>query len=299
MNWDLDIIGKSKGLLIFAVFMVLLSWTAVFVFGLHPGIDLEGGTQWRVSFSDSELTTGQVESFMEEAYDFSVTAKTTGEGDFVLEFPASNEEEHQEYKDALIEEFGEMQERSFSSVGPVIGQELKDKSLWAILGVLLGIFTFVAWSFRKVSHPINSWKYGIVSILTLFHDVSLPIGIFALMGHLSGVEVNTKFIVAVLVILGFSVNDTIVVFDRIRENLLHSRGKKKDLKKIINNSVNETLMRSINTSITLILVLASMLVFGPSSLYYFILTILVGTIAGTYSSIFVASPGLYLWGREK
>lgn len=294
---DLDIIGKSKIFLLIGIALVIASWVLVGVFGLEPGIDLEGGTQWRVEFNESEASLDELHEFVGNNFG-SGTVKETGESDFIIEISNINEETHQEYKDILENEFGAITEKSFSSVGPTIGQELKNKSLWAILGVLFGIFIFVAWAFRKVSYPISSWKYGIVALVTLFHDISIPVGVFALMGHFYGVEVGTTFIVAILVVLGFSVNDTIVVFDRIRENLMLDRGKKKNLLSIINTSVNETIMRSINTSFTLILVLVALLVFGPSSLFYFILTILIGTLVGTYSSIFIASPTLYLWGKE-
>jgi preprotein translocase subunit SecF len=163
--------------------------------------------------------------------------------------------------------------------------------------VILGISLYIAWAFRKVSAPVKSWKYGIVTLVSLFHDVSIPAGFIAILGKLKGVEIDTNFIVALLVVMGFSVHDTIVVFDRIRENLLLKRGSKVDLGAIVNFSVNETFVRSVNTSLTLILVLIAMLFFGPPSLFYFILTMLVGTVFGTYSSIFVASPLLYLWGK--
>jgi len=175
---------------------------------------------------------------------------------------------------------------------------LKTKAMWAIVLVLIGISLFIAWAFRKVSEPVKSWKYGIVTLITLVHDVSIPAGLLALLGYWKGIEIDTNFIVALLVVMGFSVHDTIVVFDRIRENLTLNRGRKFDLGDIIRFSVKETFTRSVNTSLTLILVLVVLLAFGPPSLFYFILTILVGTIFGTYSSIFVASPLLYLWQRR-
>lgn len=292
---NFKIIQKSKIFLSLAVVVVIASWVAIFSLGLQPGIDLEGGTQWRLTFDEAQLSVDELNAFVANEFETEGTVKKTGEEDFIIETATLDEETHQEYKGFLEEEYGSITEKSFSSVGPTIGQELRDKSIWAMFGVLIGIFLFVAWAFRKVSYPISSWKYGIVALLTLVHDVSIPAAAFAILGHLYGVEVGTTFIVAILVVLGFSVNDTIVVFDRIRENLKIDRGKKKDMLKIINNSVNETLMRSFNTSLTLTLVLVALLILGPVSLYYFILTILIGTIAGTYSSIFVASPGLYFW----
>jgi len=191
-----------------------------------------------------------------------------------------------------------LEEKNFSSIGPTVGSELRRKATWAILAVILGISLYIAWAFRKVSEPIKSWKYGIATLISLLHDVSIPTGMLALLGYWKGIEIDTNFIVALLVVMGFSVHDTIVVFDRIRENLLINRGRKITLGEIINYSINETLVRSINTSLTLMLVLVALLVFGPPTLFYFVLTILVGTIFGTYSSIFVASPLLYLWQKK-
>ena len=161
--------------------------------------------------------------------------------------------------------------------------------------MLFGISTYIAWAFRKVSRPIASWKYGLVTLVTLFHDVSIPLGLVAFLG----VEIDTNIIVALLVVMGFSVHDTIVVFDRIRENVKTHWRNTVSFADIVNRSVRETIARSINTSLTLIFVLVALLIWGPESLFYFLLALLVGTVAGTYSSIFVASPLLFLWrGRE-
>ncbi len=295
----MDIINKSKIFISIAVVLVITSWILVGVFGLKPGIDLAGGTEWRVEFSNQELTTKEVQSTLISEYDVEASVKSVSTGDMIIRLPDMNEKEHQSYKKFLEDKFGEIEEKSFSSVGPVIGRELRKKAIWAIIGVLIGITLFVAWAFRKVSRPIKSWKYGVTALLALVHDVSIPVGMFAVLGAIQGIEVETTFIVALLVVLGFSVNDTIVVMDRIRENLLVNKGKKIDLKEIINDSINETIVRSINTSLTLVIVLVSLLIFGPESLFYFILTILVGTLFGTYSSIFVASPLLYIWGKGR
>jgi len=295
----MNIIGKSKILIFAAGVIVALSFITIAVFGLHPSIDLVGGTEWQISFLDKEVSSNEIKSFLTSEFEVEVSAKEMSTGDIIIRLPDIDQTKHQAYKKSLETEFGEMKEKSFSSVGPIIGQELKEKAMWAMLGVLLGISLFVIWAFRKVSGVISSWKYGITTLVTLVHDIAIPTGLLALLGYLQGVEVSITSIVALLVILGFSVNDTIVVMDRIRENLTLSGGKKINLKETINKSVNETIIRSVNTSLTLIIVLLFLLFLGPQSLFYFVLIILVGTIFGTYSSIFVASPILYLWGREK
>mgnify|MGYP003394772846 FL=1 len=159
--------------------------------------------------------------------------------------------------------------------------------------VLIGISLYVAFIFRGVSEPVQSWKYGIVTLITLFHDILIPAGLYSYLGYRLGIQIDTNFIVALLTIIGFSVHDTIVVFDRIRESLI--RSKKDDFGILVNRSVTETFARSANTSLTLVVVLIALLIVGPQSLFYFILTILIGILAGTYSSIFVASPLLVLW----
>ena len=188
---------------------------------------------------------------------------------------------------------GDVEEMSFQSIGPSVSEELRTGALWAIALVLVGISLYIAYAFRKVSRPVSSWTYGWVTLVSLFHDVLIPAGMLALLGRLMNIEVETISVVALLVVMGFSVHDTIVVFDRIRENLFLSRSVG-DFGKIINESVNQTIARSINTSLTLVLVLVSLLIVGPQNLHYFMLTLLVGVIAGTYSSIFVATPLLYL-----
>ena len=180
---------------------------------------------------------------------------------------------------------------SFQSISPSVGANLRNNSIIAIILVLVGISLYIAFAFRKASRPISSWKYGWITLLTLFHDVAIPAGMLAILGHFANVQIDSDFIVALLVVMGFSVHDTIVVFDRIRENLLNHRGKM-PFATIVNDSVNQTLARSINTSLTLILVLLALYFVGPADLQYFVLTLLVGVTTGIYSSIFIASPAL-------
>ncbi|MBI5733179.1 protein translocase subunit SecF [Candidatus Jorgensenbacteria bacterium] len=297
----MNLIANKNIFLIFSGMMVVLACLAIVVFGLRSGIDLKGGTQWDVSITSTStiaITENIIHSTLKKVVPTAeVVVKQLNDGSFSLRLPEVNEKDHQLYSVALSK-IGRVEEKSFSSIGPIIGSELRRKAMWAIVFVMLGISIYVAWAFRKVSDPIRSWKYGAVTLLTLLHDVIIPTGLLAILGRFKGIEIDTNFIVALLVVMGFSVHDTIVVFDRIRENLLIRRGQKIDLGLVVNQSVRETFTRSINTSLTLILVLIALIVVGPSSLFYFVLTLLVGTIFGTYSSIFVASPLLYLWGRR-
>ncbi len=289
----MDIISKRKWFLGFSGLIVVLSVISIFVFGFNAGIDLVGGAQWEIS-SKSISNEQDLSSALKEISGHDVMVVRSGEG-FLIRLPDTNEETHQTYLVELTKKFGAIEEQKFSSIGPAIGSELRKKSIFAIIGVLLGISLYVAWAFRKVSQPIRSWKYGVVTLVTLLHDVLIPAGVLAVLGYLKGIEIDTNFIVALLTIMGFSVHDTIVVFDRIRENIMLMRGKSFSLAEVINTSVKSTMVRSINTSLTLVVVLVAMMIFGPSSLFYFIMTILIGTIFGTYSSIFLASPLLYVW----
>lgn len=278
---------------------MLASWILVATIGLKQGIDLRGGTSWEVKFASSTVSVDMVQSAIAPLVKESEhSIKMTDGGSIAMRLPSLDEAGHQAYA-AALKKLGAFQEQSFSSIGPTIGVELRNRSIQAIIAVLIGISLFIAYAFRKVSKPIASWKYGAATLITLFHDVTIPIGLLALLGYYKGIEIDTNFIVALLVVMGFSVHDTIVVFDRIRENILIHRGRGMSLAEIINHSVRETFARSVNTTLTLVITLVVLLIYGPSSLFYFILTMLVGTVFGTYSSIFLASPILYIWGKGK
>jgi preprotein translocase subunit SecF len=179
--------------------------------------------------------------------------------------------------------------KSFDSVGPVLGAEALRKAYVSILLVLAGIVLFITFAFRKVSEPVSSWKYGLTAVIALAHDVIVPAGVFAVLGHFAGYEVDTLFVTALLVVLGFSVHDTIVVFDRVRENLKNS-GTLKPFAEIVGDSISQTFVRSINTSMTTLLALVILYIFGGSGTEHFSLVLIIGIAIGTYSSIFIGSP---------
>lgn len=298
INKKFKLIENRKPFLIIAAILLLVSFMSVFLLGLNPGVDLMGGSQWHISMED-RFSTVDMENFFFNEIGINVSVQELGEEGKIISMPEITEDERLEMQEILSIEYGEVETLSFTSIGPVVGQELRSKSMWAIFGVLLGIFLFVAWAFRKASKPIRSWKYGASALVTLVHDVGITIGFFAVLGYTQGLQIDTTIIVALLVVLGFSVNDTIVVFDRIRENLDLYKDTSMTLEEMFNKSIQQTIMRSINTSLTLVAVLISLIFFGPSTLIYFILTVLIGTLVGTYSSIFVASPLLYEWGRKR
>ncbi len=188
-----------------------------------------------------------------------------------------------------------IEEKRFDSIGPVIGNELKESAIWAIIIALIAIVLYIGWAFRKVSRPVSSFKYGIIATIALFHDIIITLGVFSVLGYLYNVEIGIPFVAALLAILGYSVNDTIVVFDRTRENLIKSGIS--DFEEVVNKSVNETLIRSLNTSFTTLLILTVLFLFGGATIKYFVVALIVGISAGTYSSIFIASPLLVTWQK--
>ena len=287
----LNIIGKRKIYYTISAIFIVASIIALLLWGLKFGIDFKGGSILEVAYSDNKRPeTNQIIDFLKPLKLNDLRVSPVGDNGVNFRFRETDEATHQEIIKILG---GNVEERRFSSIGPTIGTELKQKSIKAIIIVLFGISLYIAWAFRKVSRPLSSWRYGIVTLIALFHDLVIPIGIFACLGHFYGVEVGTNFIVALLVILGFSVHDTIVVFDRIRENL--KRYASLDFVPLVNQSVNETLVRSVSTSFTVLLTLLALYVFGGESLRYFILALMVGIFFGTYSSIFIASPLLISW----
>ena len=291
----IQIIARRNLFLGISFVLVAAALLMVILFGFREGIDFKGGTLWRIGVADSGAGLESVQRVFQEQLkvDARVTRDTSGQS-FLARLPSISEEEHGRFSKALKQVYPSFQELSFESIGPSVGAELKGRAELAIVLVLIGISLYIAFAFRKVYRPVSSWKYGWVTLITLFHDVVIPAGLLAILGRYGAVEIDGNFVVAILVVMGFSVHDTIVVFDRIRENLSSDRGKS-EFSDIVNRSVNQTLARSINTSFTLILVLLAILIAGPLNLRYFVLTLLVGVSTGVYSSIFVASPLLYVW----
>ncbi len=296
----MNVIGNKYLFLGFSGLLVVASIVTIGMFGLKQGIDFTGGTMWQIGVHDDAVNADAVKAFLTDELKLqdAVVTPEPGSASFIIRVKEVQEADHVTYKAAFIKAYPKFEELRFESIGPAIGSELRRRALWAFLFVLIGISLYIAFAFRKVSYPVSSWKYGFITLLTLFHDAIIPAGLFAVLGYLYHAEVDTNFIVAILVVMGFSVHDTIVVFDRIRENLRLERSAKFDFNALVNISVNETMARSINTSLTLVLVLVALYVLGSSSLAYFTLTILVGTVVGTYSSIFVASPLLTMWRKR-
>ncbi|MDF1497177.1 MAG: protein translocase subunit SecF [Patescibacteria group bacterium] len=261
---------------------------ALLTFGLKQGIDFAGGSLLSVRYEDGNRPTAmEAQQILSSADLGGMVVQPVGETDMNFRLRTLKEDEHQKVLGTLRENYGEITELRFDSIGPVIGQELRSKSITALIIVFIAILIFIGYTFRKVSIPVASWKYGLVTVFAAFHDVIIPVGVFAILGKYFGIEIGTSFIAAILTVMGYSINDTIVVFDRIRENLQKTSGT---FVEIVNISLNQTILRSINTSLTTILALTAVYFFGGESIRDFALTLIIGIIAGTYSSIFIASP---------
>lgn len=294
-----NIVGKKKIYFTLSILLIGAAMYAIGFYGLRQGIDFKGGTLWEVAIPQQKPAAAALEGRLGEISSLKdIRINEDSQGNFFFRVPAISEKEHQTYLMELIKEYPSLQELSFASIGPSVGAELRRKALLAMLLVLIGISLYIAYAFRKASYPVSSWKYGWVTLFTLFHDVVIPAGLLAFLGNIRGVEIDGNFVVALLVVMGFSVHDTIVVFDRIRENVV-LRGHKERFETVVNESVNQTLARSINTSLTLILVLLALYFAGPAALHYFVLTLLVGVTTGIYSSIFIASPLLVVFKGKK
>lgn len=281
--------------------LILASCLSLAAFGLHLSTDFTGGTLVDTTYAagrpDAEalsraLATAGVEDF---------TIRETGTNGVALRAGNLDSQVREALPAALsIDGAHPVTIERQSEVGPTIGVELRNKSIIAVSLVLLCILLFIAFAFRKVSKPVSSWGYGTIALITLVHNVFITVGFFALLGYLFGAQVDTLFVTAVLTVLGFSIHDTIVVFDRIRENLRinQDRNSREDFELTVGKSLNQTFVRSVNTSLTVAITLLALFFVGPETIQNFVLTLLVGIVAGTYSSLALASPLLVVWQRN-
>ncbi|MDD3487574.1 MAG: protein translocase subunit SecF [Candidatus Moranbacteria bacterium] len=293
----LNILAKRKYFYIFSGTLMVLSVVALSVWGLKYGLDFTGGTlmEMRSDNGDMGSDIDDIKSALQEAGIQGAIITPTQNNSVLIRYADANDEKNQEVSGKLKEKFPEAQNTRLDYIGPSISSELKQKAVWALALAIVCIALYIAYAFRKVSRPVESWKYGIGAIVALVHDVLITVGIFAVLGHFLNIEIDSSFIAALLTILGFSVHDTIVVYDRTRENLLKSSGEKFD--EVVNRSLNETMARSINTSLTVLITLLAILVFGGESVRNFTLALLIGIFFGTYSSIFVASALMVDWWK--
>jgi len=282
---------------LFSGAMIVLSLIFLATWGLKQGIEFTGGSLLAVRFSDARPATQDMTKFLdgEKVLNLGpIVAQPVGTTDMQFRMRNLSEKEHQDTMIALKKNYAGLTELRFDAIGPVLGVELRQKTIQGLGIALIAILIYVAYAFRKVSAPVQSWKYGLVTLFSAFHDVIVPVGVFALLGHVYNVEIGTPFVAAILTVMGYSITDTIVVMDRVRENLQKMSGS---FESIVEASVRQTFLRSFNTSMTTLLTLAAIFFFGGGSLHDFTLTLIIGIAVGTYSSIFVASPLLVTWDK--
>lgn len=292
-----NIISKTRYAYIFSAALTILSVAAASVWGLNLGIDFKGGTLMEVKFLQVVPPVQEIQDKLKDLELKSLTIQPSQNDSLILRYVASDESLNENVLTKLKEFDAGLTQTKVDFIGASVSNDIKKKSIWAVILATFGIALYIAWAFRKVSRPISSWQYGVNAVIALIHDVLITTGVFAFLGRFYGVEVGVPFVAALLTILGFSVHDTIVVFDRTRENLIKSSSKEK-FPDIVNRSLNETLVRSINTSLTVIITLLAIYIFGGESIKFFSLALLIGITFGTYSSFFIASALLvttYKW----
>lgn len=266
---------------------------SLIVNGLQFGIDFTGGTSWELQMP-RQVTTAEVREVLQDNGYGEAIVQTSSDNVVLIrmrELPEASEEKAA-LEQALRERFGEFEELQIATVGPTVGREIRNRAVIAVFLASIGVLAYIAWAFRNTNNPV---LYGVCAIITMLHDVVLILGLFSILGWLMNVEIDALFVTALLTVVGFSVHDTIVVFDRIRENL--SRKVAPTFEETVNYSIVQTLVRSLNTSITVVVTLLALYLFGGESIRWFVLALLVGVIAGTYSSIFNASQLLVAWEK--
>ncbi len=311
----------TKQFLILASLIFAGAFGIILILGLPLGIDFVGGSLTEVSYGERperdilEMSLNELSTEIDlGGYSLRATNDESGKRGFILRTRDLEESERQQVEEVMVFSGIDGELARFTSIGPVIGEELKDKAVWAIVAVVAVIILFVAFAFRAVSQPVGSWAYGGITILALLHDVLVPTALMSILGVLIGAEVDVLFVMAMLAVLGYSVNDTIVVFDRVRENLIKYRQEKKTKKngeehiehifmkpfgEIVGESVDQTIVRSVNTSLTTLFALTALYFLGGEVTQNFALVLITGVIAGTYSSLCIANPLLIYFGNKK
>lgn len=277
--------------------LLIASIGLVATLGLNLGLDFTGGARWDVQFTE-DTTAEELTTFFASRSELSqdVDIQTSTDNTFLVTIEDLPDADIQTISDALAAEVGVFEQTSYRKVDATIGQSFKRKSLYAIATALIGIILFVAFAFRRIPEAINPWRFGGVAIAALLHDILIVLGLFVLLGYLFDVELDLPFITALLATLGFSVNDTIVILDRVRENIRLQKASE-TFEDTVEKSVQQTLWRSINTSVSTLLPLVALLYWGAESIFFFVLALCVGILVGTYSSIFLAAPMLVEWKR--
>jgi len=290
----MNIIGRKNWYFGISLLVLIPGIIVLFLWGLNLSIDFTGGSRLTLYFNNGvfEKHIESVGRILKSENIKVASLEKSNKLIFVRTQPM-DQSQNNKFINSLSREFKGVRQQEFETIGPVIGQETTLNALKAVGIASVLIVLYITWSFRQVPKPASSFRFGICAIIALIHDVLVVLGVFAVLGHFFGVEIDSLFVTAILTIIGFSVHDTIVVFDRIRENL--RRKGSLDFARTVNESIVQTIDRSLNTSLTVVLVLVALLLFGGESIRWFVVALLIGIVSGTYSSIFNAAPLLVLW----
>ncbi|OGY25851.1 MAG: protein-export membrane protein SecF [Candidatus Woykebacteria bacterium RBG_16_43_9] len=288
----IDIVGKKKWYFAFSALILVPGIIALFLWRLNLGVDFTGGTLVELSFPN-KINKSSLEWAIEKNNIDVASIAPTDVGTYLIRTKPLDDAQRKTILETAKKEFGGVRQVSHETIGPIIGAELLRKALISLVVASVAIVFYIAWAFRSVPKPASSWRFGISAIAALLHDVFVVVGAFSIIGHFLAVEVDTLFVTALLTVIGFSVHDTIVVFDRVRENLRNNVGE--NFADTVNHSIMQTFARSLNTSMTVVFVLLAVLLFGGASLRWFTVALLIGVISGTYSSIFNAAALLVAW----
>ncbi len=288
----MNIVGKKNLYFLISFLVIIPGVISLFLWGLHLSIDFTGGSRLEYQFTSQINNQDIIETIKKEKVDVNAISQS-GKNIYIIRTKPLDPKTHEQVKAVLEKTYPKSKEVSFQTVGPTIGSETTVNAIKAIVVASMLIVLYIAWSFRHVPKPTSSFRFGVCAIVALIHDVIIVVGVFSLLGYFWNIEIDSLFVTALLTVIGFSVHDTIVVFDRIRENL--RRMPSASFAQVVNDSILQTLSRSLNTSLTVILVLFAMLLFGGESTKWFVVALLVGITSGTYSSIFNAAPLLVVW----
>lgn len=292
----MDIIGKKYFYFLFSLLIILPGVFSLLRYNLRLSIDFTGGSLLELKLekpAEKKILEQIVRGENIELASILASADNT----YLFKAKSISGDQSRRLKNLLGEKFGKVEEKRFETVGPVIGKELAEKAAWAVFLASFMIVIYISWSFRKIPKPYSSLRFGVCAIIALIHDILVLVGLFSLFGHFFKVEIDSLFMTALLTVIGFSVHDTIVIFDRIRENLKKMPEKK--FREIINESILQTLGRSLATSLTVVFTLLALLLFGGETIRWFVIALLIGIISGTYSSIFNAAPIILVWEERR
>ena len=290
----MNIIGRKKIFFAISLIIMIPGIISLVLYGLNLSIDFTGGSKMTVSFpkTAAEAEKKFIQEELESQKIKVISIEPSGKL-LIVRTNSIEQKENDKFVKALKLKFKEAKQEEFSTIGPTVGKETTINAIKAVVIASILIVIYISLVFRKVPKPASSIRFGVSAIIALIHDVLVVLGVFSILGYLFNVEVDALFVTALLTIIGFSVHDTIVVFDRIRENL--NKKSTEDFALVVNDSINQTIGRSLNTSITVLLVLFALLLFGGESIRWFVVALMVGVASGTYSSIFNASPILVVW----